>query len=507
MVEIKINEKVVKVSNNLTILQACETAGVIVHTGPTNSSADTERAVFSKLDDLVSIADFGVVGDGNPFTQAGFPVYKQIQQAVDQTFKNVSQSAHKKLFFPAGTYVITGTIYLPPHAAIIGDGVNNTILQASGTWVNSGTVWSSFSATSVFQTVGSTAGSRDLFPNIGSALTGPRDVTIDKLHFKYDDVGAVQVYCEPLIRIDAATDVQIDHCKFEGHFVSQGGGSDYYCGIEQRAQNAVITENVQIKNSTFDSLRNGIITNYDNVNDTIISGNRFNNLRIGVLYANALGTGQKLGPYRTKFVENLFENIDRQAIYVGTPTNANVQFTNHISSNNSFTEVGNNRHGETSGTFSVVHFGSAGNTTKGDRFERDNWIRSQDNDAWTYVAPIHGNIYYEPEVAYKSNVQYSAVTPATLARIPFSGVDQLIKISYSLSKTTVSRKGDLLINVSTGLGTGSTATITDSYTYYGTNDGAITFDVDLNTANQTVKVIYNTASALGTLEYKYNYLG
>lgn len=30
MVEIKINEKVVKVSNNLTILQACETAGVIV---------------------------------------------------------------------------------------------------------------------------------------------------------------------------------------------------------------------------------------------------------------------------------------------------------------------------------------------------------------------------------------------------------------------------------------------------------------------------------------------
>lgn len=484
----------------------------LVHTGPTNSSADTQRALFSKLDDVVSVADFGVIGNGTPFTEANYFVYQQIQHAIDQTFNNITNLTAKTLLIPAGTYIITGTIYVPPNANIVGDGAN-TILQATGHWTNTGTGSAAYTATSIFQFVGLDSNSEYTYFNPvtntsthqGINSPGVREVNISNIHLKYEDSDALYYNCEPLVRADCAINSNIKNCKFEGYSIYHTG-SDYYSAIEIRSQGAIDSENLQIKDNIFYNVRNGIITNYDNIFDTLISGNRFNSLRTGIAYLAAPAIGQTVGPYGSKFINNSFVGIDREAIFIGTPTDTTI-YTNHISMGNSFTEVGNNSTGESNQQFPVIQFGSKGNSTTQDKFAREDFIRKNDNDAYNFIAPVSGVLSYEPGIAYKRNIVYSAVEPATVVRIPFSGTDQIIKVQYNISKTTVSRKGELLINVSTGLASGSTATITDSYTFYGDTDGNITFGVSLNESISTVKVIYNSNSSIGTLEYKYSYLG
>ena len=76
------------------------------------------RSVDSKLEDVVSVKDFGVTGDG--FTDDG----ANIQIAI-------AAAANKKLYFPSGTYKITDrqiTFTNPIH--IIGDG-KGTVLQST----------------------------------------------------------------------------------------------------------------------------------------------------------------------------------------------------------------------------------------------------------------------------------------------------------------------------------------------------------------------------------------
>ena len=509
--------------------------GFLIHTGPSNSSADTPRALFSKLDDIVSVADFGVIGDGTPFTEAGFPVYQQLQQAIDQTFNNftnqtfnnvtnqiaVTNQTAKKLLIPAGTYIITGTLYVPPYATIVGDGPN-TVLQATGWWWDTVTGSAStstnpgasghafqYTSTSIIQFVGvdNNGNYRYFGSNTGTNIqshTQPTQIHLDNLQFSYENTNALYYNCEPLVRADCAIDSQITNCFFKG-YSTYHTGTDYYTCLEIRSQGAIDSENLQIRNNVFYNTRNGIVTNYDSIYDTIISDNRFNSHRTAISYFAAPANGQNTGPVRSKFLNNNFVNIDREAIYIGTPTDVSV-YTDHVSFGNSFKEVGNNLQGELNQQFAAIQFGSKGNTTTQDKFDRESYVIQHNNDTYNFVAPVKGSISYESGVAYKGGIVGGSVE-TTLLRVPFSGVDQIIKVQYNISKTTVSRKGELLINVSTGLATGSTATITDSYTFYGDNDGNINFGVSLNQTNNTVKVLYTSLSSIGTLEYKYNYLG
>ena len=76
------------------------------------------RTVDSKLEDIVSVKDFGVTGDGSTDDGAN------IQIAI-------TAAANKKLYFPSGTYKITDrqiTMLNPIH--IIGDG-KSTVLQST----------------------------------------------------------------------------------------------------------------------------------------------------------------------------------------------------------------------------------------------------------------------------------------------------------------------------------------------------------------------------------------
>jgi hypothetical protein len=97
------------------------TTGVL---GPNNPTIRTAQAI---LDDLVTVRDFGAKGDGITDDTAA------IQLAINQLYLNKINSTNtatrKNLKFPAGTYIVNTTIYVPSYAVLTGDGIDKTVIQ------------------------------------------------------------------------------------------------------------------------------------------------------------------------------------------------------------------------------------------------------------------------------------------------------------------------------------------------------------------------------------------
>ena len=104
-----------------------ESGGYVVQTGA-SSSAPIARTLQSKLDDIVNVRDFGVVGDGitNDLPAINRALYEVFCRAPNNTL------SRRTLYFPGGTYKISGgVIKIPTSASIIGDGPNKTIIVQS----------------------------------------------------------------------------------------------------------------------------------------------------------------------------------------------------------------------------------------------------------------------------------------------------------------------------------------------------------------------------------------
>lgn len=94
-------------------------SGSIVETGP-DSLHPIVRTLQDKLDDIVSVKDFGAIGDGNADDTAA------IQRAVTRVYGSAQSTTqsnqHRTIYFPAGVYRITDTINVPPFSRLQGEG-------------------------------------------------------------------------------------------------------------------------------------------------------------------------------------------------------------------------------------------------------------------------------------------------------------------------------------------------------------------------------------------------
>ena len=102
-------------------------AGTYTYTGEhvgyvVNDAQD--RTIQSKLDEQVSVKDFGAMGNGaNDDTTA-------INTALYELFGRASNPAvRRSLYFPAGRYLVSDTIKIPPYASIVGDGITSTVIE------------------------------------------------------------------------------------------------------------------------------------------------------------------------------------------------------------------------------------------------------------------------------------------------------------------------------------------------------------------------------------------
>lgn len=91
----------------------------------------TVRGLQDRLDDYVNVLDFGAIGNGVTDDTVA------IQWAINELFLNpiniTNTSSRKSLYFPAGTFLTTATLYVPSYATLIGAGIGKTNIQYNNT--------------------------------------------------------------------------------------------------------------------------------------------------------------------------------------------------------------------------------------------------------------------------------------------------------------------------------------------------------------------------------------
>jgi hypothetical protein len=89
----------------------------------TSITLSVSRSLQSKLDEYVSVTDFGAVGDGSTDCVLAF------ETAFSQLFRNVNLNYRKVLVIPNGEYLFTSDLTIPSNAVIQGETQNGAVLN------------------------------------------------------------------------------------------------------------------------------------------------------------------------------------------------------------------------------------------------------------------------------------------------------------------------------------------------------------------------------------------
>jgi hypothetical protein len=168
-------------------------SGYTSQTGITALSPVT-RSIQSVLDETISVRDFGATGNGTTDDTAA--INRAIQQVYKSSLNGVHRNIQRIIKFPAGTYLVTGPILIPPNCTLVGEGKNNSVINSTV-----GTVLST--SDSLFQTGVSIGTNSALFPSY---------LTVTNMQFVTSATTTV-----PAVLIDSVTDV-----TFRGVLMSAG---------------------------------------------------------------------------------------------------------------------------------------------------------------------------------------------------------------------------------------------------------------------------------------------
>jgi hypothetical protein len=314
------------------------------------------RTVQHKLDDNVTSFDYNAAD----YTDST----RKLQNALDDLYLNSSTktkpSSRVPFRIPAGTYYITGTLYVPPYANIIGDGIDKTVLIS----VNS-------TNTTIFSTIDGTSTPTTRVRGLDILSSSqPRNINISGMTLAHTSTNSVTT-STPLIIMDGLAYSTISDVKFTGNYQHGGATTVTNAAIEIYGN---LTSECSIENCYIENLCYPIVSNWD-ATDITIKDNTFKDLYQGITFAdNLLGDSPKqYGPRRVAIKDNKFINIERQGIYAGS----NSGFNNLISSEgNHFIAVGNGSaiggtvNGDDKPNTAIISFMSHGNSSINDNFER-----------------------------------------------------------------------------------------------------------------------------------------
>lgn len=411
------------------------------------------RTLQSKLDDTVSLVDFGVVPSSIPTD-----ITTNFRHAVATIFKNSEwdsdnrQQARRVLLVPAGHYFLSTYVELPPYAKLVGAGVELTKLTLTST-----------SGTNMFKTIDADGNNFDS-GNMSSGVKRAREVHISDMTLEYVTAATANY---ALISLDNVLDARVQNCTLRTAFSSTStttyGLVDYGIGIEVRGTGAGIAsgdtslcKNIKITGNTFDGLYRGVQST-GTVVRLVIDNNVFSNLVQGV----ALYTINSLpSPSNGIFTENRFENIVQEAIYVGP--NVNNYLTNHVSSYNFFIQTGNGiglTEFTTSTQYPIITFASQGNKSVNDYFYRRQYAEATTDPAFYYNTLINGRTVIDDRSVYTATLYKSTTT--NIVKIPLTGLNQAITVTYQLATTSSARTGSILVNLSHD----GYNSVSDNYTY------------------------------------------
>jgi hypothetical protein len=184
--------------------------------GEPSITASVPRSLQSKLDEYVSILDYGATGDGSSNNSIA------IQAALDDLFLNEDPVYRKALFFPTGTYLCLTSIRIPTNAIMIGESNTDTVLNFVGNNITmkslAGTAFTSFTSTDRPENI-NVSNLKFKFTSGFINLTGLKDSKFESVVFEGayalgDTATSSLIAWSNDIEGTKVTDVHFSKCKF-----------------------------------------------------------------------------------------------------------------------------------------------------------------------------------------------------------------------------------------------------------------------------------------------------
>jgi len=355
-----------------------EAGGYIVQTG--TSSTPVSQSLQSRLDSIAIITDFGATGDGIT------DVTSNINNALYQLYcRQVNPQIRRGLYFPAGTYIISDTLNIPPYCKLYGDGPESTIISflvpdwtntvayASGVLVKSGaSYYRSAAAVPVGTDIGNpvywtlTTLPSYIFRTADSLQqTGDNIATNNALppgKFEISDMGFVTNMAHNGCYIEAAQDCSFESVNIAGPETTgtlTASSSDTAC-VRWNTTPGHVCSNIEWNHSTLSGMKYGTNT-AEQIEGVTFSNCAFDTLFQGVYLGDT--SAPAVGPTGFRIVQNNFDNIYAQGIVI-------INVGLNCSAYNVFYDVGNHFNGANSPATSIIDIDAINNASVGDMFER-----------------------------------------------------------------------------------------------------------------------------------------
>ena len=323
-------------------------AGYVVKTGELVSTPVT-RSIQDKFDEVASVKDFGAVGDG--VTDDG----AAINRALYELFcREINPEVRRSLYFPAGTYITTQTLLIPPYAKLFGEGMDSSIIKLDNDPASTIPDYIARTTDSLQQTG----------LNIGTnSAIAPQHVEISSMTFQTVEV-------TDLFFVESCEQVHFDAVGFKGPLTTSDltVASDSVACVRTSGTAVNIPKNVTLDKCAFEGMTYGFYID-DRCQGWTVSNSKFETLYNGIVLGVTPADG---GPVGFRAMHNLFNDIFGSAIVYD-------QVSKCMTGYNVFLDCGNQFNGSGSPATPVIDFNSDNCVSVGDMFERD------DTDDLTYA--------------------------------------------------------------------------------------------------------------------------
>jgi hypothetical protein len=521
-----------------------DAGGYTVQTGATTGSPVSQPLQY-RLDSYAVITDFieyPKAGDGTTDVTA------DINRALNQIFcQDINPSIRRSIFFPAGTYIITDTLLIPPYCKIYGEGSDSTIISFNvqpwtstiayeqGVLVTDGTdYYRSLASVPIGQLLPVPPASNSYWAP--ENLPGYMFRTTDSLQQTGVNIGTggaerpgyVEMSGMKFVTnmpnsgalVEAAVNCSFDNIGIEGNGITTTlttATLDTSC-VEFATQGSYVVSNITWNSCQFTNMVWGVNT------DTAAEGVTVSNCLFDVLYQGvylgtlAPGVGY-VGPTGFRIVQNKFDNVYAEGLsFVNISLNA--------SAYNTFYDVGNHFNGVTAPISPVIDLDSTNNVSVGDMFARTTQystalhpcIKLNNKNSIALGMNVNNIQLYQSNVVnltlanqlglgtYQrtAGIQDAIANNSTanLAYVTGTYVSSF-KMDYTISRGDFRRTGSL-IAVKGQAATGTGFAYTDDYVENGVTGVTLTAAAD----GANVLVSYtSTNTTTGTINYSITNLG
>ena len=383
------------------------------------------RSLQERLDETVSVFAFGVTGNGvHDDTNS-------LQRAIDQLF--LGSQFKNELVLPAGVYLISDSIKLPPYTKINGAGVDRTIIKQ-------------------------TTANKPLFVNVNS--NGDLPSSTDTY-----DTQCHMLHINNMTLIGDKSDKVFDlsncrHSVFENLIITSNWDvsdliSDSNCGVSLESH-SVFSQYNRFINCVFHHLSYGISSDSD-INNNVFDKCVFEYLGKGVVFGENLIKTYQHSPNNNKIVNCDFRNIHQTGVFIHSGRD-------NICNFNTFKNVGNNMLGDITPAHHVVVSNSYTNIITDNVFFRLQLLtpNTNNNSPSYFYSDIDG------EGIIDCNINGRQILPNVnningFLKLPYHELISY-RIDYKISgiKYTGTRIGSLFVLVN-----GGQSNIYDDYQYLG----------------------------------------